>query len=122
MAAGPGGVRPGTARAGGSTPSLVDIDHSPSHLLHPSHAGFYTADGLRRLAAHLHPGGVFALWSNDPPDADFIAVLARSSPPRRAHVVTFANPLQRRRVGQHRLRRPPATVADRPPIVTGCRV
>ncbi len=25
---------------------VVDIDHSPRHLLHPSHAGFYAADGL----------------------------------------------------------------------------
>ncbi|MFC7484791.1 hypothetical protein ACFQX7_38790 [Luedemannella flava] len=38
----------------------VDIDHSPQHVLHPSHAGFYTADGLRHLTRHLHPGGVFA--------------------------------------------------------------
>ena len=50
---------------------VVDIDHSPRHLLHPSHAGFYAAAGLARLAAHLAPGGVFALWSNDPPDAAF---------------------------------------------------
>ena len=75
---------------------LVDIDHSPSHLLHPSHAAFYTADGLRRLADHLHPGGVFGLWSNDPPDDAFTAVWPRSSPTARAHVVTFDNPLQRR--------------------------
>ncbi len=27
--------------------------------------------GSRRLAEHLHPGGVFALWSNDPPDDAF---------------------------------------------------
>ena len=55
---------------------VVDIDHSPRHLLHPSHAGFYAAAGLRRLAGHLRPGGVFALWSNDPPDAEFEATLA----------------------------------------------
>src|SRR5688572_26893771 len=28
---------------------LVDIDHTPRHLLHPSHADFYTPEGLRRL-------------------------------------------------------------------------
>lgn len=75
---------------------LVDIDHSPTHLLHPSHAAFYTADGLRRLADHLHPGGVFGLWSNDPPDDAFVAVLAGAFAAARAHVVEFDNPLQRR--------------------------
>ncbi len=54
---------------------LLDIDHTPRHVLHPSHAGFYTSAGLRRLAGHLHPGGVFALWSDDPPDPGFEAVL-----------------------------------------------
>src|ERR1700737_791076 len=47
---------------------LVDIDHSPRNLLHPRHAALYEPEGLARLAEHLHPGGVFALWSNDPPD------------------------------------------------------
>jgi hypothetical protein len=75
---------------------LVDIDHSPSHLLHPSHAAFYTADGLRRLADQLHPGGVFGLWSNDPPDDTFTAVMADAYVDVQAHVVTFDNPLQRR--------------------------
>ena len=75
---------------------LVDIDHSPSHLLHPSHAAFYTADGLRRLVDQLHPGGVFGLWSNDPPDDTFIAVMADAFAAAQAHVVTFDNPLQRR--------------------------
>jgi spermidine synthase len=75
---------------------LLDVDHSPRHLLHPRHAGFYTADGLRLLAAHLHPGGVFGLWSNDPPDDAFIAVLGEVFATARAEVVTFDNPLQRR--------------------------
>ncbi|MGC4790505.1 spermidine synthase [Micromonospora sp. DT178] len=72
---------------------LLDVDHSPRHVLHPGHAPFYTADGLRRLAAHLHPDGVFALWSDDPPDADFEAVLTAVFRTARAHVVPFANPL-----------------------------
>ena len=75
---------------------LVDIDHSPRHLLHPGHAAFYSADGLRRLADRLHPGGVFGLWSNDPPDDAFTGVLADAFADVRAHVVTFDNPLQRR--------------------------
>jgi hypothetical protein len=74
---------------------LLDIDHSPRHLLHPGHGGFYTANGLRRLSANLHPGGVFGLWSNDPPDDAFIAVLSEVFATARAEVVTFDNPLQR---------------------------
>lgn len=72
---------------------LVDIDHTPRHLLHPSHAAFYTPAGLRRLRRHLHPGGTFALWSDDPPDARFGAVLAEVFTSTQAHVVTFPNPL-----------------------------
>jgi spermidine synthase len=75
---------------------LVDIDHSPDNLLHPGHAAFYRPDGLRQLAEHLRPGGVFALWSNDPPDEEFGATLASVFPISEAHVVTFYNPLQDR--------------------------
>ena len=70
---------------------LVDIDHTPRHLLHPSHAAFYTPAGLRRLTRHLHPGGVFALWSDDPPDHAFSAALAEVFTTSEAHVVTFRN-------------------------------
>jgi spermidine synthase len=75
---------------------IVDIDHSPRHLLHPRHAGFYDADGTRRLATHLRPGGVYALWSNDPPDDAYLAVLAGAFTDVRAEVVSFPNPLQER--------------------------
>jgi spermidine synthase len=71
---------------------LVDIDHTPRHLLHPSHAPFYEAAGLRRLTERLHPGGAFALWSDDPPDADFVAVVDEAIGPCEAHVVPFPNP------------------------------
>lgn len=73
---------------------LVDIDHTPRQVLHPSHAAFYKPEGLRHLADHLHPGGVFALWSNDPPDEDFNVALAEVFATSEAHVVTFHNPLQ----------------------------
>jgi spermidine synthase len=72
---------------------LLDIDHSPSNLLHPRNAAFYRAAGLRALAAHLHPGGVFALWSDDPPDESFLGLLGGAFATARAHVVTFPNPL-----------------------------
>lgn len=71
---------------------LLDIDHTPTHLLHARHAPFYTVEGLRRLCLSLRPGGVFALWSDDPPDADFGAVLGRVFARWEAHVVGFANP------------------------------
>ena len=70
---------------------LLDVDHSPRHVLHPAHADLYTAVGLRRTAACLHPGGVFALWSDDPPDEDFLAVLAQAFATTAAHVVAFPN-------------------------------
>lgn len=70
---------------------LVDIDHTPRHLLHPSHAAFYEPEGLRRLAGHLHPGGVFALWSDDPPDLDFVTLSEEVFASCEAHVVTFPN-------------------------------
>ncbi len=70
---------------------LVDIDHSPTNLLHPRHAALYQRQGLARLAEHLHPGGVFALWSNDPPDDAFNAALAGAFATSAAHVVTFDN-------------------------------
>lgn len=70
---------------------LVDIDHTPRKVLAPSHASFYTPAGLRRLARHLHGGGVFGLWSDDPPDTEFEAVLAQVFTQVEAHVVTFPN-------------------------------
>ena len=70
---------------------LVDIDHSPRKLLHPRNAALYEPDGLARLAGHLQPGGVFALWSNDPPDEAFERVLANVFATSATHVVTFDN-------------------------------
>ena len=75
---------------------LLDIDHSPRNVLHPSHSSFYRRKGLRRLANHIHPGGLFALWSNDPPDEAFGAELAAAFDRWEAHIVKFHNPLQDR--------------------------
>ena len=72
---------------------LLDIDHSPKNLLHPRHGAFYEVHGLRRLAAQLHPQGIFALWSDDPPDDDFMAALNIVFAATEAHIVRFPNPL-----------------------------
>ncbi|MEO7166318.1 MAG: spermidine synthase [Spartobacteria bacterium] len=72
---------------------LLDIDHSPRHLLDPANAAFYEPEGLQALAAHLHPGGIFALWSDDPPDDEFLDALGAVFVTTRAHIVRFQNPL-----------------------------
>lgn len=73
---------------------LLDIDHTPQAVLHPSHAAFYSIEGLGRLAHRLHPGGVFALWSDAAPDDKFCTLLAQVFESPKAHVVRFANPLR----------------------------
>nr|WP_294695394.1 spermidine synthase [uncultured Friedmanniella sp.] len=75
---------------------VVDIDHSPAHLLADGSAGFYGPAGSRRLAGHLRPGGVYALWSNDPPDEGYLRVLGEAFVDVTAEVVAFPNPLQGR--------------------------
>src|SRR5690606_6426817 len=72
---------------------LVDIDHSPRHVLHPANRGFYEYRGLAQVARHLLPGGIFGLWSNDPPEAEFASELNRVFEASEAHVVKFPNPL-----------------------------
>jgi hypothetical protein len=75
---------------------LLDIDHSPKNLLHAQHEEFYQPAGLARLAAHLHPGGVFALWSDDPPEDEVLEALDSVFVKTTSHVVTFDNPLLER--------------------------
>jgi hypothetical protein len=72
---------------------LLDIDHSPSNLLDETNAAFYRPEGLRRLAAQLHPGGIFAMWSDGPPDKAFLQALREVFPAARAETVRFPNPL-----------------------------
>jgi len=73
---------------------LVDIDHSPRQLLHPSHASLYDESGLRDLAERLNPGGAFGLWSNDRPDQQFCQNLEKAFAVSRAQIFTFPNPLK----------------------------
>lgn len=70
---------------------LLDVDHTPRHVLHPSHAPFYTVAGLTALHRHLQPDGVFALWSDDPPDEDFLATARSVFDAVTPHIVTFPN-------------------------------
>ena len=90
------------ARDGGFDPAepertydavLLDIDHSPAGLLDSSHQDLYTPDGLRRLAAQLRPGGVFALWSSEPPETSVTEVLGAVLAEPVAHAVEFDNPM-----------------------------
>ena len=73
---------------------LLDIDHTPGHWLNPRHAAFYTTDGLQTPRAHLHPGGVFAMWSDEAPYEPFCARLREVFPLIEATVVSFPNPIR----------------------------
>lgn len=72
---------------------LLDVDHTPRHVLHPSHSHLYAKQGLHELAGHLRPDGVFALWSDDPEDADFMETARAVFSSVDAHEVLFDNPL-----------------------------
>jgi spermidine synthase len=70
---------------------LVDIDHTPSHHLDPSHATFYDEQGLSRIRDQLVAGGTFALWSDDPPDTVFLTLLGDVFTEVEAEIVSFPN-------------------------------
>jgi spermidine synthase len=75
---------------------LLDIDHTPSKLLDASHGSFYETAGLSALASQLRADGVFAMWSDDPPDDAFMKLLETVFTRSDAHIVRFFNPLQER--------------------------
>ncbi|MFQ6396295.1 spermidine synthase [Nocardia sp. KC 131] len=74
---------------------LLDIDHSPRHVLHQPHAAFYTEGGLHAVSRYLCPGGTFAMWADGAPDAEFVSVLAEVFTDVAAELVCFDNPLTR---------------------------
>jgi hypothetical protein len=76
---------------------LLDIDHSPRHVLHHPHADFYTYDGLQAAAVHRAPDGAFAMWSDDAPDDPFGSVLETVFTDVKAQQIWFDNPLTRGR-------------------------
>ena len=73
---------------------LLDIDHTPSKLLDPSHARFYEVDGLAKVSGKIKQHGVFAMWSDDPVDDAFMGNLQAVFPSVEAHTVSFENLLQ----------------------------
>ncbi len=72
---------------------LLDIDHTPTNVLHQSNAHFYTEEGLNELALHLKPGGIFALWADGEPEAFFAERLESVFAHAKAHTVEFDNPI-----------------------------
>jgi spermidine synthase len=75
---------------------LLDIDHSPDALLDARSESFYQPEGLEKLAAHLKPGGIFGLWSDEQTDDAFTGRLSGVFSEAWAEPVTFHNPLQDR--------------------------
>lgn len=74
---------------------LVDIDHSPEHLLRADHRDLYSAGGLQPVVDAIVPDGSFALWSDDPPQAEVVDLMLSGFAEADAHVVAFDNPLTR---------------------------
>ena len=72
---------------------LLDIDHSPGNLLQADNQTLYTASGLTRLRDCLHDSGVFALWSNEPPQESFSSLLSEIFATTTNHVIPVPNPL-----------------------------
>lgn len=72
---------------------LVDIDHSPEAFLSPHSRPFYEEENLARLAPMLRPGGVFGLWSDDPPDDAFTRRLEAAFGTGWAEPITIERPL-----------------------------
>ncbi len=71
---------------------LLDIDHSPEHFLDAKNESFYGIEGLKSLRKQLKDKGVFALWSNDPPDEKFRRQLESIFGEASAETIEFANP------------------------------
>lgn len=73
---------------------LIDIDHTPDWLLDARSGSFYSEAGLLSLSAHLRPGGIMGLWSDQVEDTAFTERLNQVFDKAWAEPVTFHNPLQ----------------------------
>jgi spermidine synthase len=72
---------------------LLDIDHTPTNVLHQANTRFYHEEGLGELAQHLAPGGVFALWADGAPEAFFTNRLGKVFASAESHTIAFDNPI-----------------------------
>lgn len=72
---------------------LLDIDHTPTNVLHQTNSHFYTEEGLSELAKHLKPGGIFALWADGEPETFFTDRLGKIWGWADAHTIEFGNPI-----------------------------
>ena len=72
---------------------LLDIDHTPTNVLHQTNSRFYTEEGLSELAKHLKPGGIFALWADGEPETFFTDRLGKIWGWADAHTIEFGNPI-----------------------------
>ena len=72
---------------------LLDVDHTPTNVLHQTNTRFYTEEGLGELAQHLKPGGVFALWADGEPDVSFTDRLSKVFARTESHTIDFDNPI-----------------------------
>ena len=90
------------AASGGFDPSqpgrrfhaiLLDIDHTPTNVLHQTNVRFYTEEGLKELAQHLKPDGVFALWADGEPESSFSERLEKVFGWAEGHTIGFDNPI-----------------------------
>jgi spermidine synthase len=71
---------------------LVDIDHTPEHLLNPTNKSLYTREGLAAIRDQIKPGGSFALWSDDGGSNEFTERLGEVFESAAAYNVEFPNP------------------------------
>jgi spermidine synthase len=72
---------------------LLDIDHTPTNVLHQANTRFYSEEGLGELAQHLKPGGVFALWADGAADDSFTNHLGKVFVNAESHTIEFDNPI-----------------------------
>ncbi|MCP4023142.1 MAG: spermidine synthase [Desulfobacteraceae bacterium] len=72
---------------------FLDIDHTPTNVLHQTNTRFYTEKGLEELAQHLKPGGVFGLWADGFPEDSFTNLLGRVFESAEGHTIKFDNPV-----------------------------
>ena len=72
---------------------LLDIDHTPTNVLHQTNTHFYTEDGLTELKQHLKPDGIFAMWADGAPEDFFTERLDKVFASAEAHTIEFDNPI-----------------------------